>query len=116
MTRLRRQINIRMSDEDVKLIEELQKKKGWSRSRAMRYLVKFYGEILRKGEVYNYREVEKDVVPPDKCPECKGGLFVRAGINTHGNNIYDELWECDNCHTIFRVLYKPIFFTKLKEA
>lgn len=67
---------------------------------------------------------------PDKCPACKRELdtygekgmpvhfFQRAEPdvdNSDPHRIVDSIWECSECHTLFRFRWKLISIHKLTE-
>lgn len=63
---------------------------------------------------------------PDKCPKCKvkfgenprGYLFIRTELDLDSNDdsrIEDQIFECGNCHTLFRARYELIGFVELQE-
>lgn len=62
---------------------------------------------------------------PDKCPACKRGeednfyWMTRAELDFDGHTdddrIGDEIYECSQCHTLFRARWKLISFTQLIE-
>ena len=114
--RMRRKISIRMSKEDVEELESLEKK-GWTKSRAIRFLLKKYGKILAKAKVSDLETMETFVGFPEKCPKCGGRLTVRAPhdvFKLHFNTL-DQLWECDDCRALYRAIYSPTEFRPLEE-
>jgi len=110
-----RKISIRMSEGDVEELERLQKKLGWSKSRAVRFLLQKFGRILIQGEISDLETVEESVGVPDKCPSCGGTLSTRAPLKLLSENVYDEIRECDGCRGLFRVVWQPIVFRSLEE-
>lgn len=71
---------------------------------------------------------------PEKCPVCRvkmygeltkegehGSWLERAEMERHGDPdegedaYWDELWECSNCHTLFKVVYVLQAFIPLQE-
>lgn len=118
---LGRQINIRMSKKDVEILEGLMKKKGWDRSKAARYMIRMYGKILMSGRVEEFEEILTEIPEiPENCPKCGSELILRAPLkkapDEHKEDAYDEVIECNKCHTLYRAIYTPIAFIELKES
>jgi len=65
MSRRYRQVSITLGDEDIKLLEELTKKKGWDRSRAMRFMLRRVGKILLYSDIVKYEEAEEEANEPE---------------------------------------------------
>ena len=67
---------------------------------------------------------------PNKCPHCgerfgmelprppKAHLIVRSQLDYHGEDesrLADEIYECSNCHTLFRAIWRMREFNELYE-
>jgi hypothetical protein len=63
---------------------------------------------------------------PKKCPHCgvtfgatpHGYLMIRTNLDFDSEDesrIEDQIFECSNCHTLFRARYELIGFTELQE-
>ena len=57
---------------------------------------------------------------PDKCPECgKPNYWLQCGEpdfdKEEPDRIADEIFECSECHTLFRARWK-LMFHKLVEV
>ena len=63
---------------------------------------------------------------PEKCPKCNGKfasnphtyLIIRTDLGFDSEDesrIEDQIFECSNCHTLFRARYELIGFAELQE-
>lgn len=64
---------------------------------------------------------------PEKCPHCnvvmgiaKTCWIIRIELDydydfNESNRIEDQIYECSNCHTLFRLRWKLVSFTELIE-
>ncbi|MDH5788931.1 MAG: hypothetical protein OEZ40_11635 [Candidatus Bathyarchaeota archaeon] len=51
-----------------------------------------------------------------KCVCGKNGIFIiRGDLDKHTNELQDEIWECNECHRLYRVFYKIDNYVLLKE-
>ncbi len=64
---------------------------------------------------------------PQNCPHCKRQIIhserfhwiYRTTLDYDADDpdrIEDQLMECSECHTLFRVRWKMVSFTELKEV
>lgn len=83
---LKYKLDVRLSSEDVELLDKMARERGWSRSEAIRWLLREIGKQLLSGD----KDFEDFFVPEHKnsrevklkCPVCNSDIVIRVLVNS----------------------------------